>query len=127
VRLNINCCCDPNKCLGSLEVPDSTGRGTLYVPTPEGQKSVQIETLFIRHRNGTREVKLAIKSMDMGIEYFENIPGYEKPTKPDTHFKVYTVKSISDLNRVLEDILDEKVYGEVEAVADGQKAKHPGG
>ena len=74
-RMNIRCCCNPGKLLGSVEVPTGAERQR-YVAFPINDfGNVRLE-VGLCHHAGRKE--FALKSMDLGMDVLRSIPSFKE-------------------------------------------------
>ena len=89
MRMEVRCCCQPQKLLGTVEVPDGT-KSREFVPftlRPEWwlgdmppdvpEAKVRLQCLYYYPRGG-EEPYLAIKSEEYGLEVLNRIPTFEE-------------------------------------------------
>lgn len=82
MKMPINCCCDPTRLLGFVEVPrgeDLKPEDLISFLTCEGPLQLPMGNL-----SGLASSHPAIKSMDTPMEVLESIPGFEKFHAPTT-------------------------------------------
>jgi hypothetical protein len=71
-RIEVRCCCDPGKLLGSIPAsPQFTDLGKFMVPGIKGPVEVELAWL-----GPWWSGRAAIKSNDLPIEYYEQIRGW---------------------------------------------------
>lgn len=82
IRLNVRCCCQPQKILGTYQVSEVMRRW-IAVPlmTDDG---VRIEKLEVRdfydYSSGERKLERAIYSDDRPLEFWRQLPGFADAT-----------------------------------------------
>jgi hypothetical protein len=81
MKVPVHCCCNPDKRLGWLEVPDNLARpGVFYIPMRSasgfGQLEVQLALLLDPHPPAN--VILAAKSGHEPVETWEKVPGFTR-------------------------------------------------
>ena len=91
-RLNVRCCCQPTKILGTLEVPDMAIRSghfdvvlcTRFVPLSsvsnryDFQTKFRRETVHLKTFGNSRVAEQAIYSDDRPIEFWRKIHGFRE-------------------------------------------------
>lgn len=87
MRLNVRCCCQPQKILGSLEVSSNRDRFLVhesvsfkYPLANEPRNNVPVHEIQVRYFKNYEEGTLerAVYSDDRPIEFWRKIPGFRE-------------------------------------------------
>ncbi len=106
-RLNVRCCCQPQKILGTLELRSLALRQEVYIPPeypsiwskPEAiNEIVQVppyETIVLRqfYHLATGELELAVYSDDRPIEFWRKFKGFREATSESDEINEYRIDS----------------------------------
>lgn len=79
MRVNVRCCCDPERVLGAFDLSDRLAQIGQTVRWPIRLVNGDVETLALpiaRVAWGNGRVELAIKSNDTPIETLRQLPGF---------------------------------------------------
>ena len=82
-RLQVRCCCQPTKILGTLEVPyaPESGHGFFYLWDIAGKKHrVRVENLYDYTDLSEEIYTLAIYSEDRSVEFWRQFLGFKEET-----------------------------------------------
>lgn len=81
VRLEVRCCCQPQKIFGTLEVPDDRAwdGGSFEVPIRRPEGAIEVETIRIRGFSFIPgEWDVAVYSDDRPLEFWRQIPTFKE-------------------------------------------------
>lgn len=80
-RMQVRCCCDAGKLLGTVDVPDGLNPGDKVDFRLTSGEDLRLELGTVYHHHGfflTDELGTAVKSMDTPIEKLREIPSFKE-------------------------------------------------